>query len=85
MSDRVAWRICHSHFYRKAPLKFNNLVRQGVNGESRKGFDTCFLRDVFAVADNSMNANVQFVSNFLIQQALDHKPQNVEFAVGERL
>ena len=58
-------------------------VHHGINGESGDGFDTQFLGDILSVTDDRGEANIQFLSYFLIDEAFGDEHKYLDFSGGK--
>lgn len=52
-------------------VAWNNAVHDGIEGKSRYCFDAELGRDVLAVAEDCVQADVQLVCNFFVGAAFD--------------
>ena len=55
-------------------------VHHGINGESGDGFDTQFLGDILSVTDDRGEANIQFLSYFLIDKTFGDEYKYLDFS-----
>ena len=60
-------------------------VGDGVDGEGGDALEAEFVHDVFAVGDDRGEADVEFVGDLFVDEALDNEGHDFDFAVGEDL
>ena len=58
-------------------------VGDGVDGEGGDAFEAEFVHDVFAVGDDGGEADVEFVGDLFVDEALDDEGHDLDLAIGE--
>ena len=61
----------------------NITVHFGINGESGNRFDSQFLGNVLSMADNRGKADIQLLSNFLVDESFGYQFQYFDFTGGK--